>query len=1459
MRNTYFLLFGIVTLSATQLTAQDDPLPTLPYEVTSSVTPPPVQCNADEYPVQVTASTCQSRVLALLLGVEAPKLFPTTKYEDLAGLEWGIRQEIERQAREKRHFCPGRPSSLCPTHEDWGTAVRIFTSNQFEFFQHTRLATTDALMARLQEITGATIVAAPIKGPLQIKKVVGVSVTSIDGQQYPAGHVVLVLGVDVITGQLLIANSWTKGPDGRATLQGSVALASKVVFNGNLIHEIRRSTTAARPREESPKRKRGGPASVIEPSEVIKRYRDVSDTPTSLGELEDFRVASAYALSLASLARLDAGKLSAQEEFKRQASVISGVLPNTSGTSSQELASLLQSTLAEARRALANSARAEISAVAASPLLDSASLIRLADVPAPAGQAVGTDVKAVLRENAPLLALLAFQSEKASQSLAGLKEVREALQHRAPKLSVPVSVMSNLSESAISTPFGRAVALAGALSKLPDSDARKIANVQEVVANIDQALSAYQSINDALASNDRTFVDKGQTTVKALRTIGRLLPADQQGDFNRALAVADVALTVAALSSGAGSASAALSLSTSIFGGGGGPLGSADSTAGLRQELGEIKKQLERIDELLRGIQSQLEQIDARLYNIERSLSETQRLIRLESRTVIAEIRGGYMNKKNDDWASFLAAVSTSNQEVGGSAAAVVDQLRSDRVRASFDIVLNHLETNLSGLGHPSIAGSDTCASEQLERIRARGEEALQEEAEAIVRALPEPNFAGQAHCVADVLGEIAESLSDRPAESWLLESGAASSLLVPTDATGSTALTRLAFPVAPPLSVAYFLSKADTALADLKARPLRCSLTDHLLNEARPAIRGFGAAAGPYAPRLWVGAYRAIAARATKDLETLSVQDLAKALGPIGTWFDARLRPVFSSRSAVFNHFSSLPAGNWPIPWDTPTLLPIPEEATPAQRQQKLEAFKEAQDWFVKWTALVSDTFGASEQSERGRRGALLNDLLNARDAALEQLTGLATGALAKARIDPSQGSKDFVALPVEHIGKILESNKPVLSHRWRLVAKYPEWATTVTGPRREVAIQFDRAVRRLFESLEQIGNCLQFAQPSGSDMPDGSENRPSSIEDIATDCGPRPAQNQAALVAGPKWDQLNENMGRAQREATDAQRRFLIDMESIADAFLASNRSAQSMREVEDSVVRKWLALRVVERLLEPDASKPRTLTVSDRFARQLKPFLDRFQRARDPGALGNAFSSEGYLGRWRLEQGSEQLKITVLKRWQCGAATFAGLCARVPGGYPTELEGDWFRLRARYTAEERQIGPGDVLATASTVSPVPFDASDLSIGSKEDSFLEQGIESKSFSGVENSGIMYATETFERLRIGTLTSSTVHRSGLSLVIGGWSGLALATGHPLRYAGFPLNPTLSLSHGRLSGGVALAAGPKLRGAGFSFLAGYAITSRLRLVGGWRARQGRFPHAGLVGLSVDLLRLPVND
>lgn len=1438
----------LLTLEAGQLTAAGLQCLAAAPPPRSELCEPP---KPSDYPVQAGPSTCQARFVALALGVSKPKLFPNESADELARLEKSIRSEIEAQARLSKHYCPKNPLLLCPSHADWRQAVRIATSAQFEFVEHSVQSKAE-LLSRLAELTAWTIPSVPFTvSSIPATRVVGVSVLEIDGQVYPEGHVVAVLGVDLISQKLLVANSWQKA-DNLPLFQGYVGAVSNITFKHLLIYEIRESGSGlGNASEHSKNRKRSRGATGPPPwtsSEVLQRYNAESKVPKALSRLEDYKTAAAYALSIANAARSPSGTWPAAEEFRIQAKAVAGI------DSEAEIAKLLEGALAQAKRSLAFSENVEIAALSKSSFMESASIGRLSDVVLP--QSEGNIVRGVLEDSAPLLVLIASQAGKTSNQLAELPEVKKALASKVPDVELPIPLGGDLASGATIPPFFQAVSLAQRLSKLPRNEV-VLGQLRTSVEGIETALGAYHAIGEALSADEGTFAERGAETVKAFRLLTPLIPAAQQADFSRALTIADVAVTIASVSSGAGYASAALGLSSSLFGGGGGALGQSDSLGELRAQLKDIENSLREIKVGIDDINDRLTIIEQQLGDIQQQISDTQRLIREEARTVIAEIRGGYANKKNDDWSAFEAAVAASTTPEHDPS--ILRELRRDRVDATFQVLLNHIEPSIGGLGHPSIAGPDGCFAEVLDAIRARGTEALEEEAQRVAAILHEPNFGGRAYCAAEIMGTLTDSLSKEPVEVWLPDPAAANSLLVPVDSLGVTTFTKAAFPVAAPMSLGYFLAKAEADLGKVIDATHQAQLRERLLAKASGQVRSFGTIAGPYATHLWTEAYRRLNVQVAQDLAELGAPGLGNSLGPVKAWLDEYLRPSFQNKTSFFQFYSSLPHpdARLGVPWEVPTLRPLIKDpgmldsVFEEKKAARQKSYEKALEWHNAQAKDAGEKFAAAAQAGLKRRIELLNRLLAARDAALKNLSGVSSVGRT---LTPETDSID---LPFEYIGSASAPNRTPIAGRTLVRTQFPAWAAEPPAATREVALRVDKAIGRLFDRLVQIGNCFQFVEPASSDYPgDSARERPSEIEAIPEECGKDPRTLDAALIESPKWEKLNENIARFQQAGADAQVKFLSDLEVAVDVYLSGTGSAVSLRQREDSLLRQWLTMRVLERLLEGQSNlgTPTYLKGSQRLAKQLAPLLDKARRSRDPGDLGPGFTLEPVLGRWRLTPSDQPAAVTILKRWQCSLEEPQRECL-VWAALDNYYQAPWYRPRAWYGLGERDVGRDSLLETGSSLPEIEFDASQFTLTEEEDSCLLEKNQGCRFDSIPNSGILYATEVFERLR---RRSTAIARSGggrVSAVVGGWSGLASASGYPTRYAGVPFNPYVGGSVGPWLAGVGLAAGPKLHGVGISAIGGFEVRRGLRVLTGWRPAKGKAsPHRWLLGVAVDLGR-----
>jgi hypothetical protein len=136
-------------------------------------------------PPQITPYSCQSNFFAQALSRQYPSDYPVKTAEDLVRLEMAIRREIERAAGGQE-----------VTHAHWDASIRTFTGGKYRFVEHAFRNAENALRLMRSITEGAQAVA-------------GVSVTRIEGETYPSGHVVTVLNVEE-DGTLTLFNSWVK-------------------------------------------------------------------------------------------------------------------------------------------------------------------------------------------------------------------------------------------------------------------------------------------------------------------------------------------------------------------------------------------------------------------------------------------------------------------------------------------------------------------------------------------------------------------------------------------------------------------------------------------------------------------------------------------------------------------------------------------------------------------------------------------------------------------------------------------------------------------------------------------------------------------------------------------------------------------------------------------------------------------------------------------------------------------------------------------------------------------------------------------------------------------------------------------------------------------------------------------------------------------------------------------------
>ena len=136
-------------------------------------------------PTQISPYSCQSNFFAQALSRQYPGDYPVKSPEDLVKLETGIRVEIERGAGGEE-----------VTHAHWGAAIRSLTKGKYQFVERAFRSPEEAIREMRSITDGAEAVA-------------GVSVTRIDGEDYPLGHVVTVLNVED-DGTMTLFNSWVK-------------------------------------------------------------------------------------------------------------------------------------------------------------------------------------------------------------------------------------------------------------------------------------------------------------------------------------------------------------------------------------------------------------------------------------------------------------------------------------------------------------------------------------------------------------------------------------------------------------------------------------------------------------------------------------------------------------------------------------------------------------------------------------------------------------------------------------------------------------------------------------------------------------------------------------------------------------------------------------------------------------------------------------------------------------------------------------------------------------------------------------------------------------------------------------------------------------------------------------------------------------------------------------------------
>jgi hypothetical protein len=138
----------------------------------------------------------------------------------LVGLETAIRTKIEESAGDRE-----------VTHSDWDVAIRTFTKGKYRIVEHAFRNPPDAIRLMRSITEGAQGVA-------------GISVTRIEGETYPLGHVVTVLNVEY-DGTLTLFNSWVKVNDvpiNESSVVRTVDVDLKAFDGWYLVYEVVRST-----------------------------------------------------------------------------------------------------------------------------------------------------------------------------------------------------------------------------------------------------------------------------------------------------------------------------------------------------------------------------------------------------------------------------------------------------------------------------------------------------------------------------------------------------------------------------------------------------------------------------------------------------------------------------------------------------------------------------------------------------------------------------------------------------------------------------------------------------------------------------------------------------------------------------------------------------------------------------------------------------------------------------------------------------------------------------------------------------------------------------------------------------------------------------------------------------------------------------------------------------------------
>lgn len=210
-----------------QAAARSFVIGSLAFCFTSSALVGQEMCVLSGYPAQDTTSSCQSRFMAMGMGHRAPHLFPVTTALELQSLEQTVRAKLKEIAAGH-----GRTE---PVHTDWQETVTELSSNNLKM-TIAEFSSESALRSKLADLVGWTIGGKqppPVTYPMQAKNLVGVSVHRIGDDLYPApdkSHVVVVLSVDLLSGELVIANSWRKDAAGKAIREGHVVQTNEIEF-----------------------------------------------------------------------------------------------------------------------------------------------------------------------------------------------------------------------------------------------------------------------------------------------------------------------------------------------------------------------------------------------------------------------------------------------------------------------------------------------------------------------------------------------------------------------------------------------------------------------------------------------------------------------------------------------------------------------------------------------------------------------------------------------------------------------------------------------------------------------------------------------------------------------------------------------------------------------------------------------------------------------------------------------------------------------------------------------------------------------------------------------------------------------------------------------------------------------------------------------------------------------------